>query len=420
MGERKKGGQQLPSSERIADGGVDQRRVKVLVLYGGKSGEHEVSLRSAASVLRELDKQRYEAIPVFITKQGRWHLNSLDGWNPSSTEAPAMTDGPQVFLPPYSLNSPLNTQGLIDLEPDSPHPNGQLFDVFRGGADGALAEVDVVFPIMHGPLYEDGALQGLLELTEIPYVGCAVFANAAGMDKEMTKRLAEDAGVKTAPYLCVKKREKWQERTGTLIARVARELGFPVFVKPANMGSSVGVHKVKEPHALTAALEDAFRYDHKVLIEKAIRGRELELSVLENPIPGEPPLVSVAGEVIAHHEFYSYEAKYLDPKGAHTQIPAKLLPSELSELQETARKVYLAIDGESMMRVDFFYDEDAKIFYLNEPNTLPGFTSISMYPKMWEASGISYSELLSRLIDLALERQKRRATLCREYQGANA
>lgn len=391
-------------------------KIRILVLYGGRSGEHEVSLRSAASVLRELDSSRFEAVPVFITKQGHWHLNSLADWNPKAVEAPTSVDGPQVYLPPI----PAASFGEIisrTREAGLGEGPGFLYDVYRGGADGAIAEVDVVFPVLHGPLYEDGCLQGLFELAEIPYVGCRVFANAAGMDKEMTKRLAESRGIKTAPYLCVRKEDSWDARSGTLIARVARELGFPVFVKPANMGSSVGVHKVKEPGALRDALADAFQYDTKVLIEKFIRGRELELSVLENSVLGEPPLVSCAGEVISRHEFYSYEAKYLDPEGALTQIPAKLLPSELAELQECAKKVYLAIDGESMMRVDFFYDEEAKIFYLNEPNTLPGFTSISMYPKMWEASGISYQELLSRLVDLAVSRHKRRAQLRREFQA---
>jgi D-alanine-D-alanine ligase len=266
-------------------------------------------------------------------------------------------------------------------------------------------------------LCEDGTIQGLLELADVPYVGCGVLASAVAMDKEMAKRVARDAGIPIVPYISLR-HAQWKKDEQSAAARIERELGYPVFVKPANLGSSVGVHKVGEASALNAALEDAFRYDVKVLVEVAIDAREIELAVLENGERGGAPLVSVPGEINPIHEFYSYEAKYLDENGAELIIPAKLDPEQTKAVQEIGRNAFSAIECEGMARVDLLMDRSSGEFYFNELNTIPGFTSISMYPKMWEASGIGYRELLSRLIELAISRHERKRKLVREYHGA--
>ncbi|MCM2322189.1 MAG: D-alanine--D-alanine ligase [Oligoflexia bacterium] len=369
------------------------RKLKVAVLYGGRSGEHEVSLRSAASVIRNLDPSRYEVIPVGIDKDGRWLLNDVSLIEKGAQALPIFKNHP-VVLPP---NPSTTGAALIPL-----------------GSAGHPSKVDVVFPVMHGPLCEDGTVQGLLELADVPYVGCGVLASAVGMDKEVSKRLVRDAGLPIVPYVSARS-EAWRRDRAAVAARVAQELGYPVFVKPANLGSSVGVHKVKTAAGLEAALEDAFRYDTKVLIERSVEAREIELAVLESPEPGAPPLVSVPGEVVPAHEFYSYEAKYLDENGAALNIPARLTPEQVREAQRIAGLAFSSLECEGMTRVDLFIDKKDGRFYFNEVNTIPGFTSISMYPKMWEASGIGYQELLSRLIDLALARHGRRRELVREF-----
>jgi D-alanine-D-alanine ligase len=372
------------------------KKIRILVLYGGRSGEHEVSLRSAASVIRHLDPQRFEVVPVGIDKDGRWLSQDASRTLIAAQKEPTvpLAQGTMVTLPPFPRRE-----------------GGALLPL--GGASGGERGIDVVFPVMHGTFSEDGTIQGLLELADVPYVGCGVLASAVGMDKEMAKRLARDAGIPIVPYVVLRSVDRWRATRVQVAAQVARELGYPCFVKPVNAGSSVGVHKVKTAAALDAALEDAFRYDTKVLIEKAIAAREIELSTLENPKFGEPPLVSVAGEITPTHEFYSYEAKYLDENGAALQIPAKLTPDQLAFAQRVAREVFVALECEGMARVDLFLDRNTNEFYFNEINTLPGFTSISMYPKMWEASGIGYSELLSRLVDLAIARHERRRGLSR-------
>ena len=378
---------------------MSSKKLRVAVLYGGRSGEHEISLQSAASVIRNLDPSKYEVIPVAIDKDGRWLLNDVSLINNaarSGKSLPMFKDVPAVVLPP---NPSAGEANLISLGGSSP---------------GSSRKVDVVFPVMHGPLCEDGTIQGLLELADLPYVGCGVLASAVAMDKEVAKRLARDAGIPIVPYVSVR-HETWLRSKSDTAARVAGELGFPCFVKPVNMGSSVGVHKVKEPGALEAALTDSFRYDTKVLIEKAIAAREIEVSVLENSDPGLPPLASVAGEIIPHHEFYSYESKYLDENGAALLIPAKLNAEEMARVQKMAREVFVALECEGMARADFFMDKVTSELYFNEVNTIPGFTSISMYPKMWEASGLKYGELLSRLIDLAVSRHGRKKKLVRDF-----
>ncbi|MGK5081921.1 D-alanine--D-alanine ligase family protein [Bdellovibrionota bacterium FG-1] len=385
--------------------GVISKRIRVAVLYGGRSGEHEVSLRSAASVIRNLNSARYEVIPVAIDKQGRWHLNDLSRINASVDVLTVFKDAPTVVLPPNPGPSSQAGTALVHL--GSPGPGKSGGDLSQG--------IDVVFPAMHGTFCEDGTLQGLLELADVAYVGCGVLASAVGMDKEVAKRLVAAAGIPVVPWVAVRP-EQWKRHQNDFETRVAAELGYPCFVKPANAGSSVGVHKVKAAADLAAAVQDAFRYDTKILIERGIAAREIELSALENPVSGEPALVSVAGEVTPSHEFYSYEAKYLDENGAALMIPARLSEDQMQVAQKIARDVFQCLECEGMARVDLFLDKQSGGFYFNEINTLPGFTSISMYPKMWEASGIPYQELLSRLIDLAISRHERKKGLVRDFE----
>jgi D-alanine-D-alanine ligase len=380
---------------------VSKKKIRVAVLYGGRSGEHEVSLRSAASVIHHLSSDRYEIIPVAIDKQGRWHLNDLSLIQKSNASSlPVYKDAPTVVLPPNPPTDPATGTALIRM----------------GGGDSK--GVDVVFPVMHGTNSEDGTIQGLLELADVAYVGCGVLASAVGMDKEVAKRLMRDAGIPIVPFVTVRT-ESWARNRAALSTKIATDLGYPCFVKPANAGSSVGVHKVKAAQDLEAAIQDALRYDTKVLVEKAISAREIELSVLENADPAGEPLVSVPGEVTpTGHEFYSYESKYLDENGAALSIPAKLAPEQVKAAQKIARDAFAALECEGMARVDLFLDKNTGAFYFNEVNTIPGFTSISMYPKMWEASGIAYGELLSRLVDLALARHERKKKLVRDFHGA--
>jgi D-alanine-D-alanine ligase len=372
------------------------KKIRVAVLYGGRSGEHEVSLQSAASVINFLDRDRFEIIPVAIDKQGRWLLNDISLLE-GKKSLPVFKDAPKVILPP------------------NPADSGSSSALIRLGESGEPRGIDVVFPVMHGPLCEDGTIQGLLELADLPYVGCGVLASAVAMDKEMTKRLARDAGIPIVPYLALK-HEVWRKEKAQWAEKIEEQLDYPVFIKPANLGSSVGIHKVKERSGLDAALEDAFNYDRKVLVEAAVDAREIELSVLENPEAGADPLVSVPGEIDPAHEFYSYEAKYLDENGAALIIPANLEPEQAKQAQDLGRKAFTVIECEGMARVDLFLDRTSGRFLLNEVNTIPGFTSISMYPKLWEASGVPYQELLSRLVDLAISRHEKKKKLVREFR----
>jgi D-alanine-D-alanine ligase len=376
------------------------KKIRVAVVYGGRSGEHEVSLRSAASVIRHLDRSKYDIIPIGIDKNGRWLLNDLSLIEKDQASLSVhQRSAESVLLPP---NPDASTTGLVRLGPT--------------GA-GTATSIDVVFPVMHGTLCEDGTIQGLFELADIPYVGCGVLASAVGMDKEMAKRLARDAGMPIVPYISLRA-GKWESEKSGISDRVGKELGgYPCFVKPANAGSSVGVHKVKKPGDLVAAVTDSFRYDTKVLVEKAIDAREIEVSVLENENTGGDPLVSTPGEINPTHEFYSYEAKYLDDNGAELLIPAKLDAAQTKAAQKIGRDAFLALECEGMARVDMFLDRKTGEFYFNEINTLPGFTSISMYPKMWEASGLPYGQLLDKLISLARSRHERKKKLVRDFQA---
>lgn len=364
------------------------------MLYGGRSGEHEVSLRSAASVINNLDRGRFDIVPVAIDKQGRWLLHDLKLIQHGIETLPVSDDALAVVLPPTPAEA-----ALVPLKPS-------------GAA--ARAAIDVVFPVMHGPMCEDGTIQGLLELAAVPYVGCGVLASAVGMDKDIAKRLAAQAGIPVVPWITL--RQAAYRRDPRLAQdAIARQLGFPNFVKPANMGSSVGVSKAKTSQDLSAAIEEAFKYDTKILVEKAIDAREIEVAVLEPLDELAGPMTSVPGEVRPTHEFYSYQAKYIDENGAALCIPAELEAQQAETVRRIAANAFTALECEGLSRVDLFLDRASGQFYFNEVNTLPGFTHISMYPKLWEATGIPYAKLLTHLIELALRRHGRKAKLAREY-----
>jgi len=373
------------------------RKIRVAVLYGGKSGEHEISLRSGAFIIENLDRTRFEVVPVSVDKAGRWQWNDLKLIEESRSKTlPIFRNAPEMRLAPQP-------DGRASIEP------------VQGGASG-LKDIDVFFPIMHGPLCEDGTVQGLLELAGVAYVGSGVLGSAVGMDKDFSKRLAASAGVPVAPYLTVRKDEFEENESAPLL--LAREkLTLPVFVKPANMGSSVGIHKVKGWDDLELALRDAFQYDVKVLIEQGVDAREIEVAALE--LPKGPPLISVPCEIKTspQHEFYSYEAKYLDDEGAHFDIPAKITEAETRRVQELAATLFRALDCGGMARIDFFLDRKGGGIFFNEVNTIPGFTSISMYPKLMEASGLGAKELLTRLVESALLRHERKHKLRRDFNS---
>jgi D-alanine-D-alanine ligase len=355
------------------------KRIRVALVFGGRSAEHEVSVVSARSVAEALDPERYELVAVGIDKEGRWHLLPAP---------PALEEGSADALP--SVSEDAGSEVALAREPGS----RELV-----GPGGEREPIDVVFPVLHGPFGEDGTIQGLLELAGVPYVGGGVLASAVGMDKAVQKVLFEAAGLRVVPHLVVQERE-WLEDPESVEA-AAESLGYPAFVKPAALGSSVGITKVHEAGELGPAMKEAFGYGRKALIERSVEGaREIELSVLGN----DDPVASVAGEIVPEgHEFYDYEAKYVDEQGARLVIPADVPLETLEELQRQAVAAFRAIDGAGMARVDFFLLPDGEI-YVNEINTIPGFTTISMYPKLWEASGLSYRELIARLVELAVER----------------
>ena len=367
---------------------------RVVILFGGRSAEHEISCISARSVLQALDRERYEPIPVGIDKDGAWHL--LPG-------GPALPAGPGGVLPAVSGSG--GSDVALDREP------GARSLVRRGGG---REEIDVVFPVLHGPYGEDGSMQGMLEIAGVPYVGAGVLASALGMDKAAQKVLFAAAGLPVVRHDVVREAE-WEEDPDGVAARAA-QLGYPLFAKPATLGSSVGVSKVHEPAELRRALEDALRYARKAVLERSVEGaREIECAVLGN----DDPVASVAGEVVPSGEFYDYRSKYLE-EGSKLLIPAQLGPGVLEEVQRMAVRAFRAIDCAGMARVDFFLRAPDELL-VNEINTIPGFTQISMYPKLWEASGVSYPELIDRLLELAVERHERerkRGTAAAELSSA--
>ena len=357
---------------------MKEKKIKVGILFGGKSAEHEVSLQSAKNVADAIDKGKYDIVLIGIDKNGKWHLNTdtskflLNSHNPKLI-ALNKENAKSVALIPQS-NSFLSLENSVINTSNT-------------------EKIDVIFPILHGPFGEDGTVQGLLKLAGVPFVGAGVLGSAVGMDKDVMKRLLRDAQIPIGKFLTAHEGEKLSFKT------VAKTLGLPFFVKPANMGSSVGVSKVSKQSQFTIAVKEAFAFDQKILLEENISGREIECSVLGN----ENPIASLPGEIIVHNEFYSYEAKYIDEHGASLAIPAKLSKAEIKKVQKLAIATFKTLSCEGLGRVDFFLKKNGE-FIVNEINTIPGFTSVSMYPKLWEASGIPYTKLIDILIQLALER----------------
>jgi D-alanine-D-alanine ligase len=382
----------LPGRERV-------KKLRVGVIYGGRSGEHEVSVASAASIIKHLDRSRYEPVPIRIEKDGRWTL---------ADKAPSVIKAADV----------IESSRLQAARPARPgreahivaHPGDDTVLTIERRGEGSVAEqgtsavvtsvgLDVIFPVLHGPYGEDGTVQGLLELANVPYVGAGVLGSAVGMDKAVMKQLFAAQGLPVGPYVVTLRRE-WERDAAAVTARVERELGYPVFVKPANLGSSVGISKARTADELATAVRLAADFDRKIVIEAAVpKAREIECAVLGN----DEPQASVAGEIIPSGEFYDYESKYLD-EGSQLLIPAPISESQMAEVRKLALAAFRAVDGAGMSRVDFLMDGDTGAMYLNEVNTIPGFTTISMYPKLWEASGLAYPDLIDRLIALALER----------------
>jgi D-alanine-D-alanine ligase len=363
-------------------------RLKVGVLFGGRSAEHEVSILSARNVIAALDPEKFDVVPIGIARDGRWVLQSVtrllrDKGDPRFVQLDAA--GPSVPLinhASHSVSATAQAQVTVD-------------------------SLDVVFPVLHGPMGEDGTVQGLLELAGVPYVGAGVTGSAIGMDKDVMKRLLRDAGIPIARHLTLRVAD-YRRRQPQLLREIDERIGYPAFVKPANLGSSVGISRVTSRAQLSGALDKAFDYDVKVLVEAGVAGREIECAVLGN----DEPVASIPGEIVVRHEdgFYSYDAKYVSEHGATLQIPAVLDAAVSREVQRLAIATFQALECSGLGRVDFFLQPDGALL-VNEINTLPGFTAVSMYPKLWAASGVSPRELVVRLIDLAIERHRQRRAL---------
>lgn len=354
-------------------------KIRLGIIYGGKSSEHEVSLRTALSIMKAVDFDKYDITPIYVKLDGSWVKGeSLRGRLPEGINELRLTDG----------TAPAGGETRTELVAAS-----RTSPVF-----GIAQEVDVIFPVVHGPNGEDGTIQGLLELANLPYVGAGVMASAVGMDKWMMKNVFAQAGLPQVNYVGVL-RSQWERDQEGIIVRIERELGYPCFVKPANMGSSVGVSKAKDRQQLIDAMTLAARFDRRLIVEQFVKARELEIGLLGN----EEPITSVVGEIVAAKEFYDYEAKY---KGAGTelQIPARIPAHVAEQMAEMAKIAYRALDASGLSRADFFWDEENDRLYINEVNTMPGFTPYSMYPLLFQEAGISYSELIDRLVQLALER----------------
>jgi D-alanine-D-alanine ligase len=384
------------------------KKIRVGILFGGRSGEHEISLLSAASVFNAIDKAKYEVIPIGITKEGRWvtaadaerllrgkfedqqHLRAGD---PDATPGAAvLAKGEAVVVPP-------EPRSMTAFETDA-----SSHALTRRAADRAI-DVDIIFPVLHGTFGEDGTIQGLLELADMPYVGAGVLGSAAGMDKDIMKALFRAAGLPIVKHVTFL-RSDWEANPKKTEKLVESKLTYPVFVKPANLGSSVGISKAHDRKELGPAIEEAAKFDRKIVIEQGVGGRkakarEIECSVLGN----DKPEASLPGEIVPSTEFYDYKAKYLD-EGSQLIIPAKLSKSETKEVQGLAIGAFKAVDCAGLARVDFLMEPKSRKIYLNEINTMPGFTAISMYPKLWAASGVSYHDLIGRLIQLGIERHK--------------
>jgi D-alanine-D-alanine ligase len=355
----------------------DKKRLRIGVLFGGRSGEHEVSLASAASVIRGLDPDKYEVVPIGITKEGHWLIGT----------------SAQKMLPEV-----LRTGQRVTMSAD---PTDAALVRLDGSGGGQ--RIDVVFPVMHGTFGEDGTIQGLLDLAGLPFVGAGVLGSAVAMDKDVAKKLLQAAKIPVVPWVCIH-RHDWERHEPEVIHQIEKEFPYPVFVKPATLGSSVGMTKVHSRAELASALNLASEFAMKILVERAVNAREIELSVLGN----HDPQASIPGEIVPHREFYDYAAKYLE-EGTKLLIPADLKPAQIKKFQHLAVLAFRALELSGMARVDFFLGKEGGKIYLNEVNTIPGFTSISMYPKLWEASGIPFPQLIDKLIELALEQHAEKA-----------
>jgi D-alanine-D-alanine ligase len=361
---------------------MTQEKLRIGLIYGGRSGEHEVSLVSAKAVMENLNRDKYEIVPIGITRNGTWLLGTepaqliAAGWDVNQGEGANTTA--------VTLAGDPTLRRLIPLRGDTPLQH-----------DGKL---DVIFPVLHGTYGEDGTLQGLLEMANLPYVGCNVLGAALGMDKEKMKMIFSSVGLPVGAYL-VYRRNQWERDPEMILNTIEQQLGYPNFVKPVNLGSSVGINKAHDRNELEHALYIAAAYDRKIIIERSIDCRELECGILGN----DEPMASIVGEIIPNNEFYDYNAKYIDNK-SQVVIPADLPRATADEVRRQAIQAFLALDLSGLARVDFFLEKGTGKVYINEVNTLPGFTQISMYPKLWSASGVAYSDLLDRLIELAIER----------------
>ena len=358
------------------------KKIRVGILFGGKSAEHDVSIQSAQNVLDALDKDKFEALPIHIDKRGIWST----GKTPLLLEAPASaTDKRQSAL---TLLPGSKKRQLIGNDPQQTEP------------------VDVIFPVLHGPLGEDGAIQGFLDLANVPYVGPGILGSAIGMDKDVMKRLLDESGIPVAQRMVIRRFEATESHLDGIIAN----LGLPLFVKPANMGSSIGVSKANTKQELIRAIDEAFRYDRKILVEAEVVGDEVECAVLGN----EQPEASLPGHIVSDAEFYDYQEKYQDTGHTSIEIPAKLSESITERVRQTAIRTFQALECEGMARVDMFVTKDGEVI-VNEINTIPGFTKFSMYPKLWEVTGLSYTDLITKLLHLAIERFEQRQALTTTY-----
>jgi D-alanine-D-alanine ligase len=355
----------------------EKKRLRVGILFGGRSGEHEVSLASAASVIRGLDPDKYEAVPIGITKEGHW----LIGAGAQKMLPEVLKGGQRVMMTADPTDA-----ALVKLD-----------------GSGGGQRIDIVFPVMHGTFGEDGTIQGLLDLAGLPFVGAGVLGSAIGMDKDVTKRLLQVAKIPVVPWITVHRHE-WESSPQGIQTAIEAKFAYPVFVKPATLGSSVGMTKAHSREELAPALSLAAEFAMKILVEECIVAREIEVSVLGN----HDPKASVPGEIVPHREFYDYAAKYLE-EGSQILIPAQLKPAQVNKIQKYAVDAFRALELGGMARVDFFLEKEGGKIYLNEVNTIPGFTSISMFPKMWEASGLPFRELIDKLIELALEQHAEKA-----------
>jgi len=371
-----------------------KKKLRIGLFFGGRSGEHEVSLASAKSVMENLDKDKFEVVPIGITKEGSWLLG-VDPVRLLAAEQDVTPDANLEQTTAVTLTGDPTLRRLIPVQGGEPL--------------GSSGSIDVLFPVMHGTYGEDGSLQGLMDMANVPYVGCGVLGSALGMDKEKMKMVFQSVGLPIVDYV-VYRRNEWERSPETIMDAIEQRFGYPCFVKPVNLGSSVGVSKAHSREELEHAINVAAEYDRKIIIERAIDCREVECAVLGN----DEPIASVLGEVISSNEFYDYRAKYIDNK-SQTIIPANIPQATAEEVRRQSVQAFLALDLSGLARVDFFIEKQTGKVYINEVNTMPGFTQISMYPKLWQASGVSYPELLERLIELALERhadrQRNRTTL---------